>query len=258
MSNTPKLHCQNVSYKIKDKTILGDINLDIPIGKISAIIGPNGSGKSTLLRLLTGLESPTNGNVFIDDNPLKHYRRKQLAQWIAFLPQRMMVPEQFSVIDLLESARHPYRGLFSSLSNKDKLAIDWALDITDMAAYQHKKLSTLSGGLQQRAWIAMVLAQQTPIIILDEPTTYLDIKHQLQLLKLIQELNDDHKKTIIWVLHDLNQACQYSDQLFVIDNGMLVAQGKSDEISQSPILCDVFDVSINAISHSGNKVLVFS
>ncbi|WP_119344908.1 ABC transporter ATP-binding protein [Facilibium subflavum] len=238
------LQAEKISLAYKDKTILQDINLQVPLGKISAIIGPNGSGKTTLLRILSGLIPPSGGQVFLYNKPLSNYRQKEIAQKIAFLPQRSAIPDNYTVLHLLEAGRFPHQSLIRKNINKDSEVIDWALDVTDMRAYKNQLLSKLSGGLQQRAWLAMVLCQQTPIIILDEPATYLDIKHQLQLLELIKSLNIQYHKTILWVLHDLSHAVQTSDYLFVLKQGRLIAKDTPQKIISSNILAQTFEVAL--------------
>lgn len=243
-NHSPKLSTHNLSFGYKNKLILDNISLEIPTGKISALIGPNGSGKSTLLKVLCGLLKPNNGEVLLENQPINHYKSKQLAQSIAFLPQRSSIPDNYRVTDLLNAGRFPYQSLIKKISKEDVRVIKWALDITQMHDYKDYFINELSGGLQQRAWLAMILTQQTPIIILDEPSTYLDIKHQLQLLQLVKTLNIDHKKTIIWVLHDLAHAAQTSDYLFVLNSGQLVAQGDVESIRQSGVLNRTFDVKL--------------
>ena len=246
MINTPQLSAEHISLAYQNKKVLKNINIDIPMGKITALIGPNGSGKSTLLRILCGLIKPDQGKVHLNGVALNQHKAKHLAKEIAFLPQRSVIPDNYHVFDLLNAGRFPHQGLMKQSTKEDLTIIDWALEITDMKYYKNYFLSELSGGLQQRAWLAMILAQQTPIVILDEPSTYLDIKHQLQLLELVKALNLNHHKTIIWVLHDLAHAIQTSDYLFVLDEGELVAQGTPQNIINSNILNRTFDITAKA------------
>jgi iron complex transport system ATP-binding protein len=244
MSDIPQMRAQNVFLSYKEKQILKNISLTIPRGKISAIIGPNGSGKSTLLRILCGLVTPVEGNVYLGEKSISSYKQRAIATNIAFLPQRSVIPDNYSVLDLLKAGRFPHQGLIKKPSTHDKKIIGWSLEVTDMVHYQNHLLPQLSGGLQQRAWLAMVLCQETPIIVLDEPSTYLDIKHQLQLLELIRSLNLKYKKTILWVLHDLNHAIQTSDYLFIIKNGELIGQGNPESMIQSNLISETFEIEI--------------
>lgn len=244
MNKTPQMRAQNIYLNYREKQILKNISLTIPIGKISAIIGPNGSGKSTLLKILCGLISPVKGNIYLGSKLINDYKQRTIATNIAFLPQRSLIPDNCSVLDLLKAGRFPHQGLFKNPSRHDQEIINWSLLVTDMADYQNHLLSQLSGGLQQRAWLAMVLCQETPIIILDEPSTYLDIKHQLQLIKLIKSLNTKYKKTILWVLHDLNHAIQTSDYLFLLKKGELIGEGIPSDMISSNIIANTFEVDI--------------
>ncbi|TNF68921.1 MAG: ABC transporter ATP-binding protein [Gammaproteobacteria bacterium] len=252
------LKTQQLSYQKKDKLILDKINIAIPNGKISALIGPNGSGKSTLLKLLVGLNHPTSGEVYLQNQPLSQYKRNEIAKKIAFLPQRSMIPDQFSVFDLLKAGRFPHQGIMQRLNQHDHKIINWALDVTEMSEYKDQYVSRLSGGLQQRAWLAMVLSQEAPLIVLDEPATYLDIKHQIQLLKLIKTLNQIHHKTILWVVHDLNHAFQISDYCFVLKEGNLILEGKTETLASNKKLSEAFEIDIKLTEQHGQKLLLFS
>ncbi|WP_077216717.1 ABC transporter ATP-binding protein [Piscirickettsia litoralis] len=247
------LSCANIHFKIKGQTILNDITLEIPAGKISALIGPNGSGKSTLLKLLTGLITPNQGYIDLNQSELSTFKRKEIAKYISFLPQRSVIPDQFTVEDLIVAGRYPHQGLLRRLHAKDQQVIHWALDVTEMTKYRQRHLHQLSGGQQQRAWLAMILAQETPLILLDEPTTYLDIKHQLQMIELIKNLNINHNKTILWVLHDLNQAIQNSDYLFVLKNGQLITQGTPKQLITDDKLAQTFEITIDAAQYHEQK-----
>lgn len=255
---TPFLQAKNLTFKTKDKLILDDINIAIPKGKISALIGPNGSGKSTLLKLLIGLNEPTKGKIYLNDKLLNEYKRKEIAKEIAFLPQRSTIPDQFTVYDLLKAGRFPHQGITRRLDKKDEEIINWALDVTEIKEYKNQYVSRLSGGLQQRAWISMVLAQETSLIVLDEPATYLDIKHQIQLLELIKTLNLSYQKTILWVLHDLNHAFQSSDYCFVLKEGKLILEGSSQDLIKDKKLAETFEINIKSTEYDGQSLLLFS
>jgi iron complex transport system ATP-binding protein len=245
MNNHPELSASNINLTLQKKCIIKNTNFTLPAGKITAIIGPNGSGKSTVLKILSNILKPTDGTVYLNNKPIKTYKQREVAKNISFLPQHPIIPDNYKVIDVLQAGRFPHQGLLNKLKSNDLNIINWALTMTELGDYRNMPMHHLSGGLQQRAWLAMILCQETPIVILDEPTTYLDIKHQLQLIKLIKELNIDYGKTILWVLHDLNQAISSSDYLFVFKEGEIINRGAPDDIISSGTLTNIFDVSIN-------------
>lgn len=225
-----------------DTPVLHDISLHIPAGSITALIGPNGCGKTTLLRTLCGLLSPSGGGITIDGKALSQFCRKELAQKVAILPQTRDIPA-LSVETLVQHGRYPHLGMSRKLTQKDLQAVADALEKTDMTALSQCPLRELSGGQRQRAYVAMALAQDAEIILLDEPTTHLDLGRQFELLSLIQSLQKDGK-TVIMVLHDLEHALRYCDRLVLLENGRLVQSGTPEELLQSGALAQVFDITI--------------
>lgn len=203
----------NVSYG--DKIIIEALNLTLPKGKITALIGPNGCGKSTLLKTLARINMPTKGEVLLNGKALKSYRDKHLAQEMSLLPQVLETPEGITVKRLVEYGRSPYLSHWGKLGEHDKNMVASAMRETGVDDLAEQTVESLSGGQRQRAWIAMILAQDTNIVMLDEPTTYLDLSHQIELMKIMREMNNKGK-TVIVVLHDLNQACRYCDHLVVL------------------------------------------
>ncbi|MEX3018943.1 iron-enterobactin ABC transporter ATP-binding protein [Kluyvera sp. STS39-E] len=212
------------------KTIAESLNVTIPDGHFTAIIGPNGCGKSTLLRTLSRLMMPTQGHVYLDGEEIQRYASKEVARRIGLLAQNATTPGDISVQELVARGRYPHQPLFSRWRQEDEDAVQNAMLATGIVDLASQSVDTLSGGQRQRAWIAMVLAQDTSIMLLDEPTTWLDISHQIDLLELLSELNRERGFTLAAVLHDLNQACRYATHLIALREGKIVAQGAPKEI----------------------------
>ena len=225
------LAAKNLTVKIEEKTILSDVNISFTPGKRTAIIGPNGAGKSTLLKALAGLNHRYEGSVLLGDEDTKKLSRKAFARRLAILPQGMTVPADVTVSELVDYGRFPYRGIMTAGDPKrDREAVEQALAKTHLKGYMSQRVMTLSGGERQRAFIAMALAQEPEILLLDEPTTYLDIGHQLEVMNIIEELNRSENMTIIMVLHDINHALQYADEIVVIKDHGIYRQGTPGEI----------------------------
>jgi iron complex transport system ATP-binding protein len=229
------------SYRHHEKTI-NHINAAIRPGTITTIIGPNGSGKSTLLSLLANRLTPIKGEVVVDGKTLSSYRAKELARHLAVVYQQNEAPADITVKKLVAYGRFPYRKRFSNWKEEDELAVNEALEATKLENKAHLPLLSLSGGEQQRAWIALALAQKTNILLLDEPTTYLDLYHQLEVLELVRSLNRLKKTTIVMVLHDLNQAIQYSDELIVMQAGSIVKAGLPKEVVTEEMVENIYGV----------------
>lgn len=246
---------KNISVTIARKKILSDISLSLPQGQRTAIIGPNGSGKSTLLKALCGLIA-YQGQVFLQGSLIKQLKRSELAKRLAILPQSLQVPADVTVFDLVEHGRFPHRTWWKAIDSEDKNCIDWALKQTNIEHLQERLVNTLSGGERQRAWIAMALAQKPEILLLDEPTTYLDICHQLEILQLLTRLNQENNLTVVMVIHDLNQALQFADNVLVMKEGQIIVQGKPESIINVELLRQVFSVESEAfISSQGQKII---
>ncbi|MDR1358710.1 MAG: ABC transporter ATP-binding protein [Coriobacteriales bacterium] len=229
--------------------ILQGFDLEVPPGKITTLIGTNGSGKSTALKAMSRLLSPLKGTVYLEGMSIHSMPTKLVAQKLALLPQGSQAPQGVTVRDLVEFGRFPYRTRLSGLTAKDIEVVDWALSCTDMAKLADRDMDRLSGGQRQRGWIAMALAQKTDILFLDEPTTYLDISHQLEVLQLLQQLNKEQGVTVVMVLHDLNHAIMFSDYLVAIKDGERNYAGTPSEIITPEMLRDVFDVEAEVIRH---------
>ena len=241
------IRVSNIQIGYGDTTIVEDISLHIPRGAFCSIIGPNGCGKSTLLKAISRNLPHKGGAVNIDGKDLGKYETKLLARKMAFLAQSPHIPEQFSVRDLVSYGRYPHTNWLGTLGPEDHQVIDRSMELTGVRDFEERELAHLSGGERQRVWMAMALAQEAEILLLDEPTTYLDISHQFQTLELIKQLNREMERTVLMVLHDLNQAARYSDLIFVMKEGDLFAWGKPREIITEKILRDVFAIEAKII-----------
>ncbi|MGR5231515.1 Fe(3+) dicitrate ABC transporter ATP-binding protein FecE [Vibrio rotiferianus] len=235
------LETQNLSVAYGKHTIIPNLSVSIPKGKITALIGPNGCGKSTLLKTLVRINKPVSGEVMFEGKPLSSYGDKVLARSLSLLPQILVSPEGITVRKLVEYGRSPYVSHWGKLGKEDQVIVEQAMHDTGVFEFADQPVESLSGGQRQRAWIAMVMAQDTEVVMLDEPTTYLDMSHQVELMKLMQQMNSKGK-TVVVVLHDLNQACRYCDHLVVLEKGQLVAQGTPDEVFTETLLKRVFDL----------------
>ncbi len=247
--SSPVLQARRIHVRHGPREVIHDLSLDIAPRGLTAILGANGCGKSTLLRALGGLIPPFSGEVLLDGQPVGTLAKKSLARRLSLLPQTPRAPEDMKVQDLVEQGRYPHRGLFDRWSSTDREACAEALTLTDMGALADRPLNALSGGQRQRAWIAMTLAQAADILLLDEPTTYLDLSHQLELLALLHQLVRVQGKTIVSVLHDINQAAQFADKIVMMKDGIITASGPPDQVMTAPMLHDVFGVKGLVMRH---------
>ena len=252
-----RLSAEHLSYQIEGKEILKYISLTFAEGKRTATIGPNGAGKSTLLRLLTGLSKPSQGKVLLAGRDIRSLGRQKLAQNIAVLPQGASAPPDTTVRRLVDYGRFPYRSYFRAANPRaDREAVDWAMTVTHVKDFRSRQVTSLSGGERQRAFLAMVLAQQPKILRLEEPTTYLDIAHQLEVMQIIAEVNERYGMTVIMVLHDINHALQYADEAVVLANHHIVSHGQPDKVISVGLLADVFGVRAERfVNGQGHTVL---
>jgi len=217
-----------------------DLNFIVPPGKMTALVGANGCGKSTLLRGLARLLKPSGGTVYLDGTAIFKQPSKTVAQQLGILPQHPSAPEGLTVRELVSQGRYPYQNWWQARSREDESKIESALALCRMSELAERPLDSLSGGQRQRAWIAMALAQDTEILLLDEPTTFLDLAHQVEVLDLLSELHDSQERTIVMVLHDLNLACRYADCLVAIQNGQIYTQGPPEQVMTAEMVRDVF------------------
>ena len=234
------LSTKSLSLAYDGALIIRDLNLAIPSGQITVLVGANGCGKSTLLRGLARLLKPHGGTVYLDGMSIFKRSSKEVAQQLGILPQGPVAPEGLTVRDLVAQGRYPYQNWLQQWSEKDRKIVQQALLTTDLIELAERELDTLSGGQRQRAWIAMALAQDTDILLLDEPTTFLDLAHQIEVLDLLYDLNQSQRRTIVMVLHDLNHACRYADYLVTVKDGRIFAAGQPKQVMTEEMVLSVF------------------
>jgi len=257
LSMTYRLQADAVTLRYDQRTISTDLSVAITEGSFTVIVGPNACGKSTLLRALSRLLVPSSGTVLLDQVDIHTLAAKDVARRLGLLPQSAVAPDGITVADLVARGRYPHQSFLRQWSQADEQAVTAAMQAAQVSELSERLLQELSGGQRQRVWIAMVLAQQTPVLLLDEPTTYLDIAHQIELLELLTELNRQGR-TIVAVLHDLNQACRYASHLIAMKAGAIVAQGDPARIFTEALVQEVFGVASMIIADpvSGTPLLV--
>jgi iron complex transport system ATP-binding protein len=243
-----RLGAESITVGYGERPVISDLTFDVPDGKVTSIIGPNGCGKSTLLRTLARLLKPTTGAVRLDGQPITSLSTRDVSQLMALLPQSPVAPEGLLVRDLVGRGRHPHQKWFSQWSADDEQVVAAAMRMTDTHDLADRAIDQLSGGQRQRAWIAMTLAQDTDLVLLDEPTTFLDLAHQVEVLDLVTRLNRERGRTVAMVLHDLNLAARYSDVVVVMKDGAIVAQGDPVATLTGELLADVFGLEADVIS----------
>ncbi|WP_419999301.1 ABC transporter ATP-binding protein [Streptomyces boninensis] len=236
----PALRAEALHLAYDDRAVVSGLDLDVPRGRITAIVGANACGKSTLLRALARLLAPKSGAVRLDGRALHTIPTRELAQRLGILPQSPIAPDGLTVLDLVNRGRSPHQTWWRQWTKADEQAVHDALAATGTTDLAHRTVDELSGGQRQRAWIAMAVAQGTEILLLDEPTTYLDLAHQIDVLDLVTDLNRHENRTIVMVLHDLNQACRYADHVIAMKSGGVVAEGAPADVITEPTVADVF------------------
>ena len=241
----------NISYGNLD--IVKDLNLDIPKGKITTIIGSNGCGKSTILKTIARIIQAKSGDIFVNNINIKEQSPKDLAKVMAVLPQSPQAPSGLTVEELIAYGRFPHQKGFGKMKKEDEDIVTWALKSTGIEEFRERPMEALSGGQRQRAWIAMALAQQTEIFILDEPTTYLDLAHQLEILKLLEELNRKQGTTIVMVIHELNNAARFADHMIGVKKGKVVCQGTAHEVMTKENLKELFNIDADIVEDPRNN-----
>ncbi|WP_376735292.1 ABC transporter ATP-binding protein [Streptomyces broussonetiae] len=236
----PDLRATALRLAYDDRIVVDGLDLAIPTGKVTAIVGANACGKSTLLRALARLLTPKGGAVHLDGRDVHAIPTRVLAQRLGILPQSPVAPEGLTVIDLVGRGRSPHQTWWRQWSAADEEAVHEALRATALTGLAHRAVDELSGGQRQRAWIAMAVAQGTPVMLLDEPTTYLDLAHQIDVLDLVADLNRQQGRTVVMVLHDLNQAARYADHLVAMKAGRIAAEGDPADVVTAELVEDVF------------------
>ncbi|MFE3825828.1 ABC transporter ATP-binding protein [Streptomyces sp. NPDC059092] len=235
-----KLVARELTLAYEDRTVVHGLDLAVPDGRVTVIVGPNACGKSTTLRALGRLLRPKGGSVLLDGTELARIPTRRIAQSIGLLPQSPVAPEAITVADLVSRGRQPHQHWWQQWSDEDERAVTDAMARTDVTALADRSVDELSGGQRQRVWIAMALAQETELLLLDEPTTFLDIAHQVEVLDLVRRLNHEQGRTVVIVLHDLNQAARYADHLVAMKAGRIVAEGAPGEIVTAELVREVF------------------
>lgn len=259
MESRNSLSLENIHYSYEKGTeILHGVSASFTSGKITALIGANGCGKSTLLNLIAGVIKPDSGKILLNEKSINDLKRTVVAQNIAVVHQSNSAPSDMTVEKLVATGRTPYQRMFTSTKKEDNEVIQKALRDTDTAKYAERTVSALSGGQMQRVWLAMALAQDTDILLLDEITTYLDIHYQLEILHLIKELNRKKNITIVMVLHDINLALEFCDEVVIMKDGYITANGEIDKAVDEKILSEAFEVSSKILLIDGKKHCIFS
>ncbi|MEO0536332.1 MAG: ABC transporter ATP-binding protein [Cyanobacteria bacterium P01_A01_bin.123] len=241
------LTTRKLTLAYDSEAIINTLDLAIPAGKITVLVGPNGCGKSTLLKGLGRLLKPKGGVVYLDSDSIFKLPTKVVAKQLGLLPQGPTAPEGLTVRELVAQGRYPHQGWLQQWSKEDERQVEAALTITELQALADRPIDSLSGGQRQRAWIAMTLAQNTQTLLLDEPTTFLDLAHQIEVLDLLYDLNQREGRTIVIVLHELNQACRYGDHLIVMKAGQVYAQGNPEQVMGEDLVREVFGLDCRII-----------
>ncbi|WP_294345203.1 ABC transporter ATP-binding protein [uncultured Clostridium sp.] len=251
------IEVKNIEFAYeKNKYFIENLNVNIEEGKVTTILGPNGSGKSTLLGIICGLNKISNGEVWINNKNIKKLSYRDLAKEIATVHQQNSVPEDITVEELVSYGRTPYRKHYRGNDEEDNNIVEWAIEKTGLQGLKNKAVMSMSGGERQRVFIAMALAQKSKVLFLDEPTTYLDIYHQIEILELVKELNEEYNLTVVMVLHDINQAIKYSDNIIVMKKGKVIDCGKSNEVINMKLLNEVYNIGGFIQEHQGEKYFI--
>ncbi|GAA2791177.1 ABC transporter ATP-binding protein [Saccharopolyspora taberi] len=243
-----RLHARDLRLAYGERVVVDGLDIDVADGTITAVIGPNGCGKSTMLRALGRLLQPQRGSVLLDGKQIHRMSTKEVARVLGLLPQSPSAPEGLTVADLVARGRHPHQSWYRQWSSDDEAAVAEALGMTGIEDLADRTVDELSGGQRQRAWLSMALAQGTDLLLLDEPTTYLDLSHQVDVLDLIGRLHDDSGRTVVMVLHDLNLAARYADRLVAMRDGAIVAEGAPEEVLTERLLEEVFGLNARVIA----------
>ncbi|MFI3209629.1 MAG: ABC transporter ATP-binding protein [Peptostreptococcaceae bacterium] len=242
------INVDSITTGYEDRIIIDDLSVSIKKGSVTTIIGENGSGKSTLLKTIGRILKPKSGEIKVNDLNIHKTSTKEIAKILGMLPQSPKAPNGLSVAEIVEYGRFPHKKSNGKMTQEDYDIIDWALEKTNLLEFKDRNIQALSGGQRQRVWIAMVLAQETDIILLDEPTTYLDMSYQLEVLQLVKELNEDRGITVVMVLHDINHASRFSKELIMIKKGKVIAQGSPKETMTKEVLREVFEIDATIIN----------
>ena len=247
MDDTSKLSTQSLTLAYEEQRVIEELTMHVPQGRVTSVVGPNGCGKSTLLRSMARLMKPCGGAVYLDGDAISNLPTREVARRLGILPQDPQAPEGLTVRELAAQGRYPHQSFLRQWSKDDEVAVARAMEITGVLELADRPLDTLSGGQRQRAWISMALAQQTDTLLLDEPTTFLDMAHQLEVLKLLDRLNREEGRTILMVLHDLNNASRYSHHMVALCRGQVFTSGSPHEVMTAGVLREVFGVEADIV-----------
>lgn len=250
------LRVEELCSGYEKQTVFTNLNTSIQKGKITTIIGPNGCGKSTLLKTIGRILKQKSGKVFLQDEDMQTISTKEIAKQLALLSQNPEAPAQLKVEELISYGRYPHRKNIGTLSKQDVEVIEWAMEVTKTIEFRAREIKQLSGGQRQKVWLAMALAQETDILLLDEPTTYLDMAHQLEMLKIVENLNKNHQCTVVMVLHDINHAARFSDELIAMKDGKIITVGTPEEVITKEVLKSVFQIDAKIMIDKENNVPV--
>ncbi|AFZ73461.1 ABC transporter ATP-binding protein [Natronobacterium gregoryi] len=231
-----------IGYPNAEEPVLDGESVTVPEGEVTALIGPNGSGKSTLLKGIARQLSLESGTVFLEGNDVHDLEKKAFARKVGHLSQENVSPDGLTVAELVYHGRYPHRGFFESVTDEDQAAVDRAISLAGIGHLRDRPLGSLSGGQKQLVWIAMALAQETDVLLLDEPTTFLDVHHQLEVMEIVETLRDHSSVTVVLVLHDIEQAARYADHLVALEDGSIYASGPPDDTLTEALLADVFRI----------------
>lgn len=252
----PAMEVRNLFFSYGKNKVLKNASFKIEEGKITTIMGANGCGKSTLFNLMTKNLYPGKGNIFLQGKNIQNLSFKEFARKVSIVHQYNSSADDITVEQLIAFGRTPYRKIMQNRSDEDERFIEWAMEVTDVEKYRQTEMSRLSGGQRQRVWIAMALAQNTKILFLDEPTTYLDIRYQIDILELVKKLNTEYRITIIMVLHDINQAIRFSDRIIGLKDGCVVVQGNPEEVVDEECIKQLYGISLGVTTIDGQKFVV--
>lgn len=250
----PMYEIEDVSFRLGDRTLLHPLTLTLPAGRVCGLIGHNGSGKSTLLKLLARQQTPTSGHVRFGSRPLAHWDHRTLARKIAYLPQQPPAAEGMTVRELVALGRYPWHGALGRFSSSDADKVAQALELADVTGLAERAVDSLSGGERQRAWLAMLVAQDSECLLLDEPTSALDIAHQVEVLRLVRRLGEERGLGVVIVLHDINMAARFCDDMIALKGGRVAARGTPEQLMRPETLGAIYGIPMGTVSHPGGGV----
>lgn len=253
---TPAMKVKNVHFSYGKNKILNGVSFQIEEGKVTTIMGANGCGKSTLFSLMTKNLYPAKGNIFLKGKNILNLNLKEFARKVAIVQQYNTASDDIKVESLISFGRTPYKKMMQANSREDEEKIQWAMEVTGLTEYRNREVSRLSGGQRQRVWIAMALAQGTNTLFLDEPTTYLDIRYQIEILKLVKKLNQEYGITIVMVLHDINQAITYSDRIIGLKDGQVLVEGAPEDVITEESIRELYGINLGVTSIDGRKFVL--